>query len=294
MVDLPVDCPTPRTRAENAAYVVQQIRALGVKVNDSSRLMRMKRVLDKGYVSPEDPDFPIALESMRDMQHIGFAFDQMNAQSECRRFRDVIRRLLKDSPLPHMDREESTGRNAQLELYLAALCQRAGMGPVDYEEPDVTCVADGIKFGIAAKRVKSLDQVRKHVKKAAEQVEKSKLPGIVVLDLSMAWNRQNMPITSGIMSQLYEMTAIAKTNQFFTENRENIERWVQGKGVLAVLVLEYVVRLRRDRSWNLEGMSNWFSTTFGDLQADREFDVFYRNFLKGFTNLIDFAASSPA
>jgi len=199
--------PKPRTRAENAANVIDQVRALGLKLNDSSRLIRMKRVLDRGYIAPEDPDFPIALESMRDQQHVGFAFDQMRAHGDHPRFREVVRRLLKDSALPQMDREESPGRDAQLEVYLAALCQSAGMVPVDLEEPDITCHAEGVKFGIAAKRLKSLDQVRKHVKKAADQVSKSGLPGIVVLDLSLAWNRENLPITSGIMSQLYEMTA---------------------------------------------------------------------------------------
>src|SRR5262245_51039241 len=143
-----------RSRAENATYVVDQVRSLGLVPHPTSRLMQMHRALNRGHVHCDDPDFPAALEAERDLQHLGFAFDQMHAHRDKPKFRALVKRLLKDSVLPQDNRENSPGRDAQFELYLAAICQKAGLLPVDCAEPDVTCTVEGAKFGIAAKRLK--------------------------------------------------------------------------------------------------------------------------------------------
>ncbi len=136
------------TRSENAAYVVERIRALGFEPHPMSRLMVLKRVLERGFVPYDDPEFPVALESIRDLQHIGFALARMDEHTENPKFKELVKRLLRDSVLPQSDREESPGRDAQLELYLAAICQNAGLLPVDYDEPDITCVAEGISSAL--------------------------------------------------------------------------------------------------------------------------------------------------
>ncbi len=146
----------------------------------------------------------------------------------------------------------------------------------------------GHQFGIAAKRLKSLQQLKKHVRKGAQQIAASKRPGILVLDLSYAWNRANEPITSQLVSQLYLMTFMARSHQFFDEHHSNIERWVRDTGVRAVLTLDYSFRVRPDGTWGHEGLSNWLQTTFDDAQAEREFKAFNRGFLKGFPVLIDY------
>lgn len=129
---------------------------------------------------------------------------------------------MNDSVLPQQDRENSPGRDAQFELYLAAICQNAGLLPVDYEEPDVTCTVEGTKFGIAAKRLKRLSQIKNRIRKAADQIKNANLPGIIALDLSFARNQGNRPIISQVESQLYLMIAHAKNNQFFGEHEQEI------------------------------------------------------------------------
>ncbi|GAG16023.1 unnamed protein product, partial [marine sediment metagenome] len=186
--------PMQRTRAENASFVVSAVRALGIEPHPQSRLMQMHRALTgtTTIIEPDHPDFQTALEAQRDMQLLSFVFDQSQEQGAHGAFRDLVKQTLKDSVLPQDDRGQSTGRDTQFQLYVAAICQSAGLVPVGYEEPDVTCVVDGIKFCIAAKRLKNVSNLRKHVKKAAQQIETARLPGMIALDTCVALNRSNM------------------------------------------------------------------------------------------------------
>jgi hypothetical protein len=276
-----------KTRGENATYVMEQVRALGLDPHPTSRVMRMHGALTRGHVAFNDPDFLTALEAERDMQHLGFVFSQVNVNHTSPKFMGLVRDLLHDSVLPQDNREQSPGRDAQFELYLAAICQNAGLLPVDYVEPDVTCVVAGKTFGIAAKRLKSLSSVRQHVKKAADQMGKSGVSGVIALDLAMALNPANAPITSPLQSQMHVTIGQAKSNQFFDEHAEDIYRWVAGKGVLAVAVFNSWLRLRPTNEWGLDGMMTWLNTTRGCEQAARDYGLFYEGFLKGVPNVTE-------
>ena len=275
------------TRTEAAAYVIAQFRALGLEL--PSRLVEMHRVLSRGYVPSEDSDFFTALESLRELHQLLFIFEQLRIHRNNPQFRNVVKHLLNDSALPQHDLKNSPGRDKQFELYLAAICQNAGLVPVDYEEPDVTCFIDGIKFGIAAKRLKSRNtsQLEKHVRKGANQLKQQGLPGIVALDLSLSRNQSNRPIISQVQSQMYLMIADAKNRQFREKHGDHIRRWVAGTGVRAVLIIESTLCLRPDRQWWHYGMISWVPTTLDDEQADPLFEAFYARFLKGVPNLDD-------
>jgi hypothetical protein len=285
MVDIEPDNVMRRSRTENANYVIDQIRALGLVPDPSSRVMRMHRTLNRGYVPSDDPDFLVALEAERDLQHLGFVFDQMHAHRDNPEFRALVKRALKDSVLPQQNRVNSPGRDTQFELYLAAICQNAGLLPVDCEEPDVTCAVEGTRFGIAAKRLKTLSQLKEHVRKGARQIANVQLPGIIALDFSLAWNRDNLPIVSQIHSQFYVMLTHTRGNQLFDDHHQNMYRWVANSGVLGIVIFDFRVRLRPDRQWGLDGMMNWLPTTHDDERANHDYKVFYNSFMKGVPNL---------
>lgn len=272
---------------EFAAYVIDHLRGVGARVHPSSRLMLMCRTLQRGYVPYEDDEFPVALESMRDMYQLGLIVEQMEAHRDNPAFRASVQRLLKDSALPQDGGQNTPGRDMQFELYLAAICLKAGLLPVNYAEPDVTCVVGGTKWGIAAKRLKSLLGLGEHVAKGAEQIQKASVPGIVAIDLTMARNQDNRPIVSRLQSQWYVPITQAKNDQFFDENHADIYRWVAGSGVRAVLVFEFTLRLRSDGKWGHDGMMCWLPTTHGDMQAECELKSFQAGFLKGMPNLED-------
>lgn len=279
-----------RSRAENASYVIDQLRSLDLFPQPTSRLMRMHRALNRGYVPFDHPDFPIALEAERDMQQLGFVFDVMRAHADNPEFQRLVKRVLKDSVLPQDDRETSPGRDAQFELYLAAICQNAGLLPVDCAEPDVTCVIQRTTLGMAAKRLKSLSHLEKHVRKGAVQVAKTKLPGVIALDVSFARNPQNVPILSQVQNELYALIAQLHDHKFFDEHHVDIYRWVADKGVFAVLLFDFRFRRRPNQQWGLDGTITWLSTAHDDERANRHYRIFYDGFLRGVPNVTDSAA----
>ena len=135
--------------------------------------------------------------------------------------------------------------------------------------------------------MKTLSQLEEHVRKGAKQIANATLPGVIALDLSLARNRQNVPIVSQIQSQLYVPMAQLADQQFFDKHHEQISRWVSGKRVLAVLVFDFRLRLRSTEKWGLDGMMTWFQTTHDDEQANRDYGAFYGGFLKGVPNVTD-------
>lgn len=276
-----------RTRAENASFVIAAVKALGIEQPPEWRLMQMHRVLNKptGIIEPDNPDFDTALEAERDLQLLGFVFDQSNAHDDHSSFQSLVKRMLIDSVLPQGNLVQSKGRDAQFELFVAAICQSAGLVPIDYEEPDVTCTISGIKFGIAAKRVKNVSNLRNRVKKAAQQIETAQLPGIVALDTCVALNRDNerilTPMPDDQFAQLYKQAL----TRFLDEYHRKICHWVDGKGVRGVVFHDHQVRFEPNGQWGLSSMTVWLPTAHDDEQANREFSSFKESYLKGLPNL---------
>ena len=99
MADLPPDCVVPRTRGDNATYIIEQVRHLGLEPHPSSRLMQMPRVLNYGFIPFEDPRFPTAIEAERDLQQLGFVFDQLKTHRDDHEFKSLVKQALNDSVL---------------------------------------------------------------------------------------------------------------------------------------------------------------------------------------------------
>lgn len=276
-----------RTRGENASFVIAAVRAMGIEPHPQSRVMQMHRVLTKATrtIQPDDPDFETAVEAERDMTLLGFVFDQSNAHGDDLHFQSLVKHMLNDSIFPQDNRGQSKGRDTQFELFVAAVCQSAGLVPVEYEEPDVTCTVDGIKFGIAAKRLKNVSNLNRRVKKAAQQIETAQLPGIVALDTCLALNRVNERIVRPIPDDQF----VARYKRFFRRFLDNYHRkiydWVGGKGVRGVVFHDHQVRLQPNGQWGLEGMTFWLSTAHDDEQRNREFSSFKDNYVRGLPNL---------
>ena len=296
MGELGTEAMKVRTRVEAAADVLDHVRSLGLNPKSTSRLSAMHQTLQRGYVPFDDSEFSIALESIRDIQDLVFIFDELRVHRGDKNFVRVVKHLLNDSVLPQDDRRNSPGRDAQFELYLAAVCQRAGLAPVEFEEPDILCTVDGMTMAIAAKRLKSNtpQALEKHVRKAANQIMLANHPGIVALDLSLAKNQENRPIVSSIESQLHEMIADTRNRQFFAAHEKDIKRWVEGAEVRAVVVFDSRIRLRPSREWCVDATMCWLETTGEDQEADREFQAFYSKFLGGFPKLIDRVAENAS
>lgn len=276
----------PRTRGEQAAYIVERVKALGFDVRPTSRLGTMLHTLQKEHIEPNDSAYAVAIESIRDMYQLHLIVDTMDGHRENRAFRLSVHRMLKDAAVPCAGDRETQGRDRQFPLYVAAVCINGGL-KVEHEEPDVTCVIDGTRCGIAAKRLKSMHSLDSQIRKGANQIRDASLLGIIAIDLTLARNTKNRAITSPIESELYLHIAHAKNRHLAEKYGDGIKRRVAGKGVLAVLVFEFTLRLMAERTWSHDGMMFWFETTDGDKQAARKLNTFQKAILAGVPNLED-------
>lgn len=263
------------TEAERVTWVLDQVGALGLTPKPNSRLLEMKRVLDRGRVDFDDPEFWIALEAERDMAHLAFVFEQLQQHPSRREFTKHVKHLLNDSALPQENLANSPGRDKQFELYLAATCQNAELLPVGFGEPDVTCTVDNQPFGIAAKRLKNIERVDERIWEAVDQFERAKIRGVVALDLSFAWNRANRPMISQIQSQMYLMILHTRARQFFDEREDVLNRILATTQVRAFVVFDFALRLRPNQRWGLDGLTTWFDPEVRDPQ----FSAFYGKFV---------------
>lgn len=163
-----------RSCIDAVRFVINTIQNLDVRPHPQSRLMRMHKLFERSHstcstIQPDHAEFETAIESLRDIRLLEFVFDNLHGDTCDDAFPQLVKRTIKDSVLPQLDLEQSPGRDAQFELYLAALCHASGLRPAVLEEPDVTCVVEGVKFGIAAKRLKSIKEIGNRIKEAADR-----------------------------------------------------------------------------------------------------------------------------
>ena len=249
-----------RTHVDAANYAIAQFEALGL--NPPQRLVEMHNALEGEHIPFVSSSFPMALESMRDLHQLLLIFEQLKEHRSDRRYLNEVKHLLHDHVLPQDD-TDSPGRDRQFQLYLAAICQKAGLVPVAHEEPDVTCHVNGSKFGIAAKRIKSTNilAIQKHIKKGARQLRGQGLRGIIALDLTMSRNPDNNLMTSRLHGQAYAMISESVSREFSETHHEDIGRWVASENAMdnvkAILIVEFYFRIKENERWGLEGNLYW-------------------------------------
>lgn len=246
---------TRRTRPEIASFVIETIEAAGVRVPSSSRLRRMHNLLHsgKGAIAPDHPDYETAVESERDLQLLAFAFDQLADTKVTPVYRELLRKLIRDSVLPQHDRGNSQGRDAGFEVYVGAICNAARFLPVSWEEPDVTCHLDQMKLAVAAKRVKNIDRIPERIKKAVEQIDGSGILGLIVLDVGVAFNRNNDRIRN-LSDEVFWSEYKARFDITWENLHSKVQAAMSRGNVLGVIVHDYHIRFV-DEGPQLTGMT---------------------------------------
>lgn len=94
------------------------------------------------------------------------------------------------------EKNQSSARDFQFEMLVAALFKRAGYG-VALSEPDVIVTTNHGNVGIAAKRPRSQDNLRRLFEDADDQIRRSGYHGIVAIDISFLLLPNNLHIPAG-------------------------------------------------------------------------------------------------
>ena len=282
-----------RNRADACEFVIGKLENLGLRVDPSSRWGKLRQLLfmadgtPRAMVSPTDPDFESALEGHRDLNQLSFVFDVL-PDDFLAAHSDKLRLLLKDPGLPQDAKKTSHGRNTQTELYVAAICWRAGLRPVTLNEPDVRCVHKNMTFGLAVKRLKTnQSRLRDRVKDAANQIERSQLPGLIMLDTSLVGNPENNRLWNPVPCEVFEATYRIAMDVFVTRYIDEFREWVRGRGVRGIIVMDSQLRLAPDGDWEHCGMTAGIQAELFNKRRGREFESLWSALRWGIPNLAD-------
>lgn len=233
-----------RSLSEAAKYVLGRFEHYGINVPASSRFTRLRDAVcnddggSRGYISENNSHFETAREALRDIRQLEFFFEQIERDSDKGTYACIVKQILDDSVLPQNDTRNSHGRDAQAEAFAFGVCKSAGMSPV-FEEPDVTCAMGGRKIGIAVKRIKSCSQLEKRLKKAAKQIQKTSLPGIVSVEVTLAVNPKNHTIVTNQDEGGVRRWWKDKQRKIVDDWDPRLRQTLGSKGVLGIFLHEH-------------------------------------------------------
>lgn len=238
-----------RSRQQLATFVVETIEAAGIRVPPASRLWQMNKLLNSGTatIEPNHPDFEIALEAERDLQMLGFVFDHCPSTLRTAAFLERLEKLVSDAVLPQNNRTKSPGRDAAFELFIGAVCVAGKLLPVAWEEPDVTCVWNDVKYGFAAKRIKNLKNLETRIREAVIQVERSGLPGVIVLDATPAFNPENLRLAQ-MPDTIFRSEYFKNCRATWSEHQSKVQALMARGHILGAVVHDNHVRMPPKRS----------------------------------------------
>ncbi len=170
--------------------VVESVKAcaksLGIRLHPASRISRFEQQMNRfgsikiSEISQTDFDWNTFTEGNRDLTEIAFICDKLRGLFP-ETIGEALKPLFDGSSLPSSD-SKTFARDKQFELYVAALFAHSGFN-ISLDEPDLRFEHDRIWYGIAAKRVTSASQIRKRVREAISQLERSRLRGLVALSV---------------------------------------------------------------------------------------------------------------
>jgi hypothetical protein len=270
-----------RTLKEGVLFIIERQKQLGI-YKPSSRWDQLHVLCEKEvFIHPEHAQYKQAVEGVRDVPLMEFILERWDSISSDPDFRRLAEKTVKDSALPEADWQHSEGRDAQFELFVAAVCQSAGLVPVTLEEPDVRCTFKGETFGIAAKRIKSIDQLEKHLKKAAEQIQKSELLGFIALDTCIGLNPENRPTETVIPDEVFKRLLLLKSYEFIEAHEVRIIECVRDKPRCCGIIF-HDHRIKRQSGtgdWALRSAHLHF-----DPKSGHDFDDFANTFFSGLPN----------
>jgi len=270
------------TLADAARNVSEIFKSFEVRLHSQSRIGRMVNALINGdVIRPDDNQFPIALEGLRDIRVLDFALSQLFTTIDRTALQKKLHRVVKDSVNAREDLTKSPGRDIQAELYVAAVISKGGMCP-KFGEPDILCNLAGQTFGVEVKRVKNETRFEEHFRKAVAQIEKARVRGVVAMDLSLAFNRTNMPVVTAANVVQIQLAHREARKCFVNEQYDQMRNWINGREVRGMIIIDHILRLHPQQGWCLDTFH--YDVPFGLHNQRRlgEFEQFREAFMRGY------------
>jgi hypothetical protein len=235
------------THRDMAGKVLEWLRShqqLGV--SSENRLAKQCRLIlaTKGVVQDSHAEWRIFVQSLKDVQEYWFIIEILKEKLVESPFFDRFARSLLDSTHPMDSGASSPGRDAQFELFLAAIAARAGVavGQLGDAGADWILSASARRWSLEAKRIKSFDKMERHLKKAANQIVRSRVGGVIAMDISLAGNPSCKPLSRFFTVIEIDTAHEGRMNAFAQEHQQSIMKWIGSANVGFVLLHDFVIR----------------------------------------------------
>jgi hypothetical protein len=226
-----------RVTHADAIEVKQRLLSAGVRVPPNGRLNEYIRQLAlSGDVRvPTIPwgfDWQRLHHAVADIAEWRFVLDYLANGVETAGWKAKAHLAMKGSARPAEEGKNSGAWDNQFELFMAALCRRAGFG-VELAEPDLLVRYNDACVGIAAKRPRSLGNFDKLLARADKQIARSGRSGIIALDISYVSNPGEMYFVAGGGDQPYIRRLV---DSFLNDNHARMLNQVNPSHTIGIII----------------------------------------------------------
>lgn len=268
--------------AQSAKDIEQFFSQMGVSLSPQSRIRQCLDAMNKGgVIQPDDSRFPAAREGLRDVLLLDFSLSQLKGITDCTTLKRLLQRISKDHLLPQDDLKNSPGRDTQTEMYVAAIASKAGLKP-RFSEPDILCELAGVPIGIAVKRIKNEDRFEEHFRKAASQIERTKVRGVIVTDMTLAFNRTNIVIEGSITPEQMNFAHKKARKLFVGKYYDRMKDWLGGREVRGLIIMDSILHVESWQRWYVEAFGYDVPFNLHNERRHREWSNFREVFLHGY------------
>ena len=237
--------------------VQSKLAQLGLAMQPGDRLSQLAALFtgpdgNMVTVRTTSPEFKTVLEASREFALLEYTLNHWPFDPKDARATLKLKHSLKDPLLDWDVAHPARGKSLQLELFVAALCHRAGFRPVTLAEPDVACAVRDRPFGFAVKRALSPADVLELVRDAAAQVQATGDRGVVFVDLSCAFSQRYGYVTRPLTEEECNQLHVAWVRKCIEPLHAPLRRTVRGSRTLAVFFWSSFLRFAPTTGWQPE------------------------------------------
>lgn len=266
---------------EAAEFVVAELAEAGF--TQPHRFYSMGKALrgPERTIESEDPQFPAAREAIRDIRLMEFCLETLRGGIDAGPLRSKLKTAIGDPISPTaIPRSSPAGRNAQSELFVAAICQAAGLAP-RFLEPDIVVRIGDANHAIAVKRPCSEGALDRRIREGIRQIRRSGLPGVVAIDGTLLSNPANLELRGQIPLDAMGDAAYSYVRALA---KERLDRWkadVRGAELVAIVFQFHVLQNRSGTDWGLNTLTVPLNPNEKNSARTRAFRRFESEFSKG-------------
>lgn len=243
----------PDAILEKGEALLELLRQQGLRVSPSCRLAEYVRQMQCMKAAAADPkaanarklDVPLFAQALLEIQVLDLIMRGLTQRPPAPGWQRRVQQILGGSAKPQEQVAFSPARDLQFELMLAASFRLVGYD-VSLEEPDVVLKSVLPWIGFAAKRPRSVETVQPNLEQASDQISRSRIPGVIALDLSLLMSPKNLPVTIGEPRNT-EKRIIDTVDGFVHENYGLIANVIDQRWVFGLLVYGSVLLQHPDR-----------------------------------------------